>query len=581
MHDPYFDATCADIRGFDLGDDVPLLALVDDVEDLSSDERLFRGVLRARRGRHADAIADFDAVVDAGHAKSLALYLSSYCRAASEDLDDARKRLARAEAAAREDHLVPPADLAHAKGRLAWLAGELDEAVAAVRLGLESDDGNALRWVDAATLHVGAGSYDRALECIEQALELESDLVDAHYEAAVIATLAAPHGSAATKWRAAFALEPSLRERASADPRLADARDMPTLAAVIGPPPAPNLRWMDDAPNWLQALRHAVALRDRGIVWLDDDVRRGHAAEVAAAYETGLAGTMMTEATLAHARNRLTTMVPVARLPIRPTRDGHPDDAELWIDEAEPDRLWLAWSAFMPPFLWVDVGTAADRIAAAVDPLGTGRPTRRDLPRTHRVFLGYTGDLLVPHPVTGELEPAGMLGLEQYLSLSPYLESGAWGAAFDDDPWPDVIPDQPDRDARIETRQQACAAQSDAHVWSMTRRLRHSRGYVTLELHHDDLVVLEIRYADNPHPEVIEALNATFEARRTCRWTLSPRPSASCSTRRRCCNRSCASSTRRETTSSSPACCTYCPPCATASSTPTTSGAPTPTTTCR
>ncbi len=512
MHDPYFDATCADIRGFDLGDDAPLLALVDDVTDLTSDERLFRGVLRARAGRNADAIADFDAVVDAGHARSLALYLSAHCRASAEDLEDARKRLTRAETAARADHLVPPADLAHARGRLAWLAGDVAEAIASVRLGLDSNDGNALRWVDAATLHVGTGNYDRALECVEQALALESDLVDAHYEAAVIATLAAPHGSAATKWRAAFALDPALRRRASADPRLADARDMPALAAVIGPPPAPDVRWIDDAPKWLQDLRDALPLRERGIAWLDEDARRRHAAEVCTAYETGLTGTMMTEATLAHARNRLTTMVPVARLPIRPTRDGQPDFAELWIDEAEPDRLWLAWSAYMPPFLWIDVGTSAERIAACVDPLSTGRPTRRELPRIHRVFLGYTGGLVVPHPVTGELETAGMLGLEQYLSLSPYLESGAWGAAFDDDPWPDVIPDQPDRDAKIETRQQACAAQSDAHVWSMTRRLRHSRAYVTLELHHDDLVVLEIRYAPNPHPDVIEGLNAAFEA---------------------------------------------------------------------
>jgi tetratricopeptide (TPR) repeat protein len=510
MHDPYFEATCADIRGFDLGDDGPLLAVLDVVGEPSADERLLRAVLRARAGRDDDAVDDLSVVADSGHARSLAWYLAAHCRARTEDLPAASGLLARARAAASEDGLVPAADVAHARGRIAWLSGDLPTAMAAVREGLEADDGDATRWLDLGVLAASADLYDEAATAFERALELEGDLAAAHYEAAVLLSRRSPHEGAAARWRQAFAIDPALRGRAMADERLRQARDVPALAAVLGAPPAPDLTWLDEAPTWLRAMTRDPALLERGIVWIGEHARRAHAAEVAAAYERGLAGTMFTEPTLAHARARLSSMVVVAQLPIRPTREGTPEMAELWLDEAAPDRLWLAWSAHMPPFLWVDVGTSVARVVAAWDPLTSGRPLRADLPSVHRVFLGYAGQLVVPDPATGELSPSGIPQLEQHLALSPYLESGAHGGAYADDPWPDVVPAQPGFAAKFEAHQAIVAAQSAAHVWSMTRRLRYSRGYLSIELHHDDVIVLELRYQPNPHPEVTDAMNDAF-----------------------------------------------------------------------
>jgi hypothetical protein len=54
------------------------------------------------------------------------------------------------------------------------------------------------------------------------------------------------------------------------------------------------------------------------------------------------------------------------------------------------------------------------------------------------------------------------------------------------------------------------AQQARGHVWSETRRTRHSRSYLTIEVHHRDVFVAEVRYRPSPHVAVIEAMNAHF-----------------------------------------------------------------------
>jgi hypothetical protein len=132
------------------------------------------------------------------------------------------------------------------------------------------------------------------------------------------------------------------------------------------------------------------------------------------------------------------------------------------------------------------------------------------MPARARGFIGGRGSFFVPSPYGGGLEPATMLELDRHLSMNPFVESAAWGSAYDDDPWPDEIPAQPGLTLRLAERQAQVAQQARGHVWSLTWRTRHSRSYLTIEVHHRDLFVAEVRYRPSPHVGVIEAMNAHF-----------------------------------------------------------------------
>jgi hypothetical protein len=138
------------------------------------------------------------------------------------------------------------------------------------------------------------------------------------------------------------------------------------------------------------------------------------------------------------------------------------------------------------------------------------RPSRVDMPARARGFLGYRSRFFVPSPYTGGLEPASILELDRHFAMNPFLESAAWGSACDDDPWPDEIPDQPDLTLKLAERQAVVAQQARGHVWSLTRRTRHSRSHLTIEVHHRDIFVAEVRYRPSVHLTVIEAMNTHF-----------------------------------------------------------------------
>ena len=72
------------------------------------------------------------------------------------------------------------------------------------------------------------------------------------------------------------------------------------------------------------------------------------------------------------------------------------------------------------------------------------------------------------------------------------------------------IPAQPGVTLKLAERQAQVAQQARGHVWSLTRRTRHSRSYLTIEVHHGDLFVAEVRYRPSPHTGVVEAMNAHF-----------------------------------------------------------------------
>lgn len=512
MHDPYFDATVADIRGFDLGDDAPVLAALEAAgPGLPPSDRLLRAVLRLRDGQSQAALDDLEAVAAVGHALSVARYLQAGIAAGAGRLDSAAAFLERARAAAKADTLVPEADLCHAEGVLAWRRGEIEDALARVALGLDHDDTEPRRWMDRASLAALLSRPDEQRSALERALELDHELATAHWELA-IALLGTDHtGDAERHFDHALRLDPGLRLRVHTDVRLSAARDRPELAARLGPPAAPDRRWLDTAPSWLATLLRDPTVTERSVTALGSADRDRLGSALRETWATGPVGTLHTAATLQHARERLARMRPVALGPGARTREGAEERTSLWLDEADPTRLWLALSEAVPPFLWIDAGADPTSVTAALDG-HVPRPAwrRGDLTRTVRGFFGYAGQLVVPSPYGGELETAGIAELERHFSLSPFLEAGAWGSAFAEDPWPDVIPAQPGLALKLEARGREVAAQAEGHPWSMSWRLRFSRSHFTLEVHHDELFVVEVRYRPSPHGDVVATMNATF-----------------------------------------------------------------------
>lgn len=127
-----------------------------------------------------------------------------------------------------------------------------------------------------------------------------------------------------------------------------------------------------------------------------------------------------------------------------------------------------------------------------------------------RGFMGYRLRFSVPSHYTQGVEPANAAEIGRHFAVNPYVEAGSWGSAHDDDPWPDVIPDQPGYALKMSTRQRRVSAQAPGAVWSVSWRTRHSRAYISIELHHRDVFIAQVRYRPSDHPHAIEGMNATF-----------------------------------------------------------------------
>lgn len=514
MHDPCFEATVAEIRGFDLGDDADLLARLDArlAEGLTVDELLLRGVLLFRAGRADDAVACLEQAIDQGAGRSLTLYLKSCIMREAGRMGEALESLAEAQEAAA-DGLVPPADLTHAAGLLDWCVGNHADALAAVEKAIALDDAAAFRWLHRGQLLVELGRQDEAERAFDRALLEEQDLDLAMLERAALEARRGRPDAAADWLTKASRLEPGHRRRAAEDPRFAPVRTHAAFVELLPRArPPEQLACLDELAPWMSALRRDPELAALGLVWLGEAESERILRELLAEHERGPLGTMHTEATLRRSRELLATRRAVARGPGSRTRDRVEEPSLVFIDALRPqDGLWLALSASYPPFLWLRVEPRPGGVRRALaEQLSRPRLGRVDMTGRARGFLGQRARFFVPSPYTGGLEPADVVELDRHLSINPFVESASWGSAHDDDPWPDEIPAQPGLTLKLAERQVQVAQQARGHVWSVTRRTRHSRSYLTIEVHHRDIFVAEVRYRPSPHVGVIEAMNAHF-----------------------------------------------------------------------
>lgn len=514
MHDPFFDAIVADIRGFDLGDGARLLAELDARlhVGLDGEQWLLRGVLVLQQGRNEEALECFAQASEHGGGDSRTHYLEACVLRDIGRAGEALETLEQVEEAAATDGLIGPADLHHARGLLFWKVGRLDDALTQVDRAIEHDPGTAARWLHRGQLLAQLGRPDDAAAALERALHEEPDLDEAMYQRAALEASRGDAEAAAQWLDKATRLQPHHHARAAEDSRFGELGRAEPLRVLLGPEQETDLDWLDELATWMPALRRSPALEHLGIRWLGQAHSDRIGAALQQAYQEGPLGTIHTAATLAHSRSLLARRRAVAQGPCSRTREGVDEPSMLFIDRSRPhEGLWLALSESMPPFLWIRVEPRPASIELQLaEYFPRPRRTRVDLPAVARGFLGYRGRFLVPSPYTGGFEPATILELDRHFTLNPFVESAAWGSAYDDDPWPDEIPKQPDLTHKISLRQREVAEQAPGHVWTLTRRTRHSRSYLSIEVHHRDLFVIEARYRPGRQAAVIEAMNAHF-----------------------------------------------------------------------
>ncbi|MBL4685908.1 MAG: tetratricopeptide repeat protein [Nannocystaceae bacterium] len=518
MDDPFFEETISAVRGFDLGDDDELLAALERPDQaLSPDERLLRGVLHLRAGRSEPAMADLDQVASTGHptAMSQVHYLRSRLLAQHGRTAAAGEALDAAERAAQTDGGIPEAELAHARAWAEWQAGRPDDALAHVARGLTLDASSGDRWRDKGSLYIELSRPTDAITSLKRALTLQTDDAAAMALQA-IAYAATDDVNESARWlERALHLAPERRAALASEPRLTGVRYHPSVARLLEPPAPAEVAWMDEKASWISALRYAMTRTDTSkrhpIEWLDRTESRRLHSRMTAEHERGPLGTMHSAATLDHAREVLSDRVIVARGPSSATREGAEERCLIAMDPRPHGELWVALSDIYPAFLWIAAGRDAASVTRVLDEYFP-RPTlpRLEMHREVRGFIGYRERIVVPDPHSGRLQPAGEVEIDRHFTLNPFVESAGWSSAFTDDPWPDQIPSQPGVMLKIDRRRRKLAEQAPGAVWSMTRRLRHSRGYLSVQRHHGDVFVAVVRYRPTSHPSTVQAVNKQF-----------------------------------------------------------------------
>jgi len=514
--DPYFDVVAARVRGSDFGDDAELIAVLEsrcdqDLAHMEGEDWLLLAVLRHRAGDDEDALSCLERAARMGHSVSLARYMQGQISLRAGRCEDASEWFDAAAAANAEHQLVPASVMIHARGSVARAESRFEDALALYHRALQLDGRCAGRWRATADLLLELHRPDEARAMLEKAIEEDPEDPETRYLLGVTSAILGEADTAMEWLTPLVESSPAMRGRLAVDERIANGVATRSVLRLLHGPPASELEWLAEFPRWLARLREAPMAERLGLRWLTEDESNDRLERLWSFYGRGPLGTMHTPSTLRLSREILGHCRPVALGPISITRNGKPEPMLLLIDEDQPDRLLLALSEAYPPFLWLDAGQTAQSL---LDCLSSFFPRpqhkRVDMPIIARGFMGYRFRFGVPSPYTGEIEPASVAELDRHFALNPFVETASWGSLFSEDPWPDEIPAQPDLATKVEVRQREVSAQAEGAVWSVTRRTRHSRSYLSVELHHRDVFVAEVRYRPAPHAKSIARMNAHF-----------------------------------------------------------------------
>lgn len=263
---------------------------------------------------------------------------------------------------------------------------------------------------------------------------------------------------------------------------------------------------------WLETLRQGVIVD--GLRWLGQAESQQLTQEVRTSFASSCPlGMVLTHEMMEQAAQGASDVIVVAAGPGRSSRQGYLLRELLWlVDPKHPQQIFLALNAKTPSSLWVPLATKASAMReACAQVLVQGQPDSLKLWRQARFFMGYVGHLEVPNPYSGQLEAAGPHEMSRFLTTSPFLEHLSWGSAYADDPWPDVLPQEPGLGVALAAQQRRALAQSEGFAWSETYRSIYSRSYFGLEVPFGGIYVAALSYMPAPHASIITTLNATFE----------------------------------------------------------------------
>ncbi|WAS91244.1 hypothetical protein [Nannocystis punicea] len=193
--------------------------------------------------------------------------------------------------------------------------------------------------------------------------------------------------------------------------------------------------------------------------------------------------------------------------PAQPGSNGGEFTPSLYVDPADPARLWYTPHPGLPAALFVPLPATRAAIEQALAEFGP-RPPPLDLAeaKTVRAYMGAASFLRVPNPYSGELEAAGPHELDRHFNFSPAVTPHAWGSAFADDPLPDARPMSQLQTivALREIRQQLAES-----LPRFTRRAWFSQAHVAIEMHARGTYVWEVKYRPSRFTsEVLAELNA-------------------------------------------------------------------------
>ncbi|MGA8112878.1 MAG: hypothetical protein WCA46_04350 [Actinocatenispora sp.] len=258
-------------------------------------------------------------------------------------------------------------------------------------------------------------------------------------------------------------------------------------------------------PEWWPDLYTDPASAELGIDWSPADDWEAESDDPADQWGGGIVVPGLVELD----RERRAGMVCVGRGPGVARRGIGYDVTVYWyLDPQAPDTLWCALGAEYPSWLWFPVPpTVAGLREALSDVLDRPSLRRPDLPASVRGFLGYRRNVQVPHVYSGEFVEFNGADLARYFSGVDYVEPRSWGSVRVDDPLRDDVGAVSPLTMMALGR--ADSAQRLGMVPSMTWRTLHSRSYLSIEVHGQELVCASVRYRPSPasHRGVVARLN--------------------------------------------------------------------------
>lgn len=176
----------------------------------------------------------------------------------------------------------------------------------------------------------------------------------------------------------------------------------------------------------------------------------------------------------------------------------------FFVHAERPGEVLFAFQLAAPPLLWVPVVPSPDALRRLLNEHFPGIGASPNVrPNVVRALMGRPETLAVADPAGFE-RVASPAVLDRHWLVSPLVDEPCWGSAFSDDPFPARV--EPEGIGALEETRTARGQRRGA-VARLSRRTLFSGSELTVETHDYGDYVWQLRFRDNPYPQVVERLN--------------------------------------------------------------------------